>query len=1001
MDNRKYPTMLMRYVCLCIVLVCGVYATARGQFSASPSNWLYPYGNAEATRQQFQRSGTQSFDSVSVKWISTDIYGDVQPLVGNIVNNPKIVPSNPWAPNEIAAVIAGRLVVLGGNGKTVASAALPSFIKNVSVLFDSTALLPDAFTIFPVIMGLEVIEHEAGIDSVARTYVAGYSTNSSQIEIIKRVAVDLRPYAPNNSASIAPVFGRSDGTEMTLYSVVNMSNPSVFSSSDVTPQFFRGLSVAGTRDFRFPFPRPDVLDNLTSRYTIGPDVSGVPPSISAINGTGVKILLPCFPSLNMRLAAPIDNPFTDLTQPDRVYLFDMEMGGADGLAQGSAWQELTAIQAIQRPRIRPLFVHLTDAGAGGVESPYVLVAEEYSGRDNSVGQSTLHLFDNDGVPLTFVPPAADEATTAFLGRRNHYWSIATGDIDGSGGNESLPYYPNNPGNEIVATYSSPDFAVANNRLMVLRYRTGTRIEKPTTQRDSLYSLDTIATQTMGGWVAAVNDFDGAPDNKAEIFVIDGTVLRVLRMRDYDDVTFRLGYPFDTVAVFPFGTESISSLAIGDLDGDGLNDILVTTSQRTYLIGKSVLGVLDVIDPVVQNTPPDAFCHGDVVPIRWVNFIGGNPTAHVYFQPYSGGVPSGPRRLIAQNVDNSRDTVIYQYTSNVNTLTGDGRFIVESTLNSSVRDSTAILRFLPSSITLDTPVDGTVYRIGEMIPVSGATVCLDSVIISITTSRADTAWQEIARVQVQADGSYAYTYELPCIPLFNCLEADVDSVLRFRATGFQNRTGGIVLTTASHSVVVRPDSLVLTQDPPPAVACPERVFRWTVLDAPLGCDVFLVSMSLDSGKTFAYIDTVATSDELYTWHLPVGLPDTVLVRFCCLEGCARTDIIVPDATVRYVNIVAPNPFDPLVPSSQEKPGVNVIYALDKAMSVTITIVDQSNRIVARPVINQERNPKVVYCDNWDGYIEGTDKVAANGMYYLILETSSGKREVYPVYVAKGY
>lgn len=993
--------MLMRYVYVCVALLCGAFATAYGQFAASPSNWLYPYGNAEATRLQAQRSGLQSFDSVSVKWISTDIYGDVQPLVGNIVNNPKIIPTNQWAPNEIAAVIGGRLVVLGGNGKTIASAALPSFVKNISVLFDSTALLPDAFTIFPVIMGLEVIEHEAGLDSVARTYVAGYSTNTNQIEIIKRVAVDLRPYTPNNSASVAPVFGRSDGTDMTLYSVVNMSNPSVFSSSTVTPQFFRGLALANTRDFRFPFPRPDVLDNVTNRYTVGPDVSGTPPSITTIDGTGVKILLPCFPSLNLHLAAPIDNPFTDLTQPDKVYLFDMEMGGTDGLAQGSAWQELTTISAFQRPRVRPLFVKLTDAGAGGVEQPFILVAEEYSGRDNSTGQPMLHLFDNDGVPLTFVPPAADEATSAFVGRRNHYWSIGTGDIDGNGANESLPYYPNNPGNEIVATYSSPDFAIANNRLMVLRYRTGTRIEKTTTTRDSLYFLDTIATQSMGGWVAAVNDFDGAPDGKAEIFVIDGTTLRVLRMRDYDDVKFRLGFPFDTVATFPFGTEPISSLAIGDLDGDGLNDILVTTSQRTYLIGKSILGVLDVIRPIVENTPPDAFCHGDSIPITWVNFIGGNPTVNIYFQPYSGGVPSGARRLIAANVDNARDTVMYRYNANTGSVTGDGRFIVESTLNASVRDSTAILRFLPSSITLDMPVDGTVYRIGEIIPVSGATVCLDSVVIYLTTARSDTAWQEIARLQVDADGSYSYAYALPCVPLFNCLEADADSVVRFCATGFQSRAGGLVLTTASRSVIVRPDSLVLTQDAPPAIACPERVFRWVVLDAPLGCDVFMVGMSLDQGKTFVYVDTVAVAAASYKWQLPTNLPDTVILRFCCLEGCARTDIIVPDAKVRYVNIVAPNPFDPLVPASQGKPGVNVVYSLDKAMSVTITIVDQSNRVVARPVISQERNPNVVYCDNWDGYIEGTDKVAANGMYYLILETSNGKREVYPVYVAKGY
>lgn len=994
----------MRYLYVCAAIFLWAAAAAHGQINAaSPSNWLYPYGNAEATRQQMQPSAPQSFDSVGVKWVSDAVYGDVQPLVGNIVNNPRIIPSVVWAPNEVAAVIGGSLVVLGGDGRTVASEPLPPFVKNVSVLFDSTALLPDAFTIFPVIIGLEVIEHEAGQDSAARGYIAGYSTDSSRIEIVKRLAVDLRPYTPNNSASVMPVFGRSDGADMTVFSVVNMSNPQVFFSPTTDPPFFRGLALFDTRDFRFPFPRPDVLDNFEERYTVGPDVSVAPPSITASNGTAVKMLLPCFPSPTLQLPAPIDNPFTDLTRPNNVYLFDLEIGGASAIAQGPAWQELTDIPATQRPRVRPLFVKLTDAGStgGGVEQLYILVTEEYSGRDNSSGTAALHLYDEDGVPLTFAPPIVDAENSSFVGRRNHYWSVATGDVDGFAANESLPYYPNNPGNEIVVTYSSRDFVVANNRLMVLRYRTGNRLEKPTTSRDSLYYFDTVATQAMGGWVAAVNDFDGAPDGKAEIFVVDGTILRVLQMRDYDDVQFRIGSPFDTVATYPFGTESISAIAISDVDGDGLNDILVTTSQRTYLIGKSLLGVLDVIDPVVENTPPDSFCHGDTIPLRWVNYIGGNPTVNIYFQPYVGGVASGARILIAGNVDNLSDTLVYPYIVNTPALTGDGRFVVESTLNASIRDSSAILRFLQSSIILDSPADGDVYRVGETVLLAGTTVCFDEVILEVTTSRTDTAWNTIAQVVVASDGTYSYLYDVPCLPLFDCFSADADSIARFRAVGVQTRPGGLADTTDDRMIVVRPDTLVIQQDPPMMIACPERMFRWLPTDLPTGCDVLSVSLSRDSGQTFVEFDTVMAAEAMYMWQLQTGLPDTVLLRFCCLDGCARTDILIPDARPRYVQIVAPNPFDPLQPSGAGKPGVNVIYALDRTARVSITIYDQSNRVVSRPLRNEERFGGVVQCDNWDGFIDGTDRAASNGMYYLVLETSDGTREVYPVYVARGY
>lgn len=997
--------MPMNSLLISLLLLVVAAAGAQAQiYSASPSNWLYPYGNPEATRQQVQPSGAQTFDSVGVKWISTDIYGDVQPLIGNIVNRPRIMPSLLWAANEIAAVIGGNLVVLGGDGRVVASEPLPPYIKNVSVLIDSTALLPDAFTIFPVIMGLEVIEHEAGQDSAARSYIAGYSTASSRIEIVKRLATDLRPYSPNNSASMMPVYGRTNGTDMTMYAVLNMSKPQTLFSNTTDPPFFRGLAEFNTRDFFFPFPRPDVLDIIEDRYTVGPETVGTPPSITAAGGSTVKMLLPCFPSPTLQLPAPIDNPYTDLTFPPLLYLFDLEIGN-NGIAQGNAWQTLSTFPATQRPRVRPVYVKLTDAGAGGVERQYILVAEEYSGRDNSSGLSLLHLYDEDGVPRTQAPPATDPAMNSFAGNRDHMWSIATGDVDGFSSNESLPYYPNNPGLEIIVTNSSPDFVVADNKLMVLRYRSGQRIERPTTRRDSLYHLDTVATSRMGGWVAAVNDFDGGSDGKAEIFVVDGTTLRVLRMRNYDNAQFRMGMPFDTVAAFPFGTESISSIAISDVDGDGLNDILVTTSLRTYLLGKGLTGVLDVIDPVVENIPPPSYCHGDTIRLRWVNYIGGNPTANIYFQPYSGTVPVGQRRLVASNVANQRDSIVYDYVVNTRSFTGDGRFVVESTLNSVQRDSSAIVRILPSTITFDQPANGDVYRIGETVPLSGTTQCFDAVRIEYTSDRSDTAWQLVSILPINPDGTYSTSFVIPCLPLFNCLAADIDSLVRFRAIGLQTNANAIIDTTPVRTIIVRPAVLPVVESSssptPQRPCCPDRTFTWDPLAAPPGCDLIAIGLSVDSGQTFVLYDTVSAAEGEYLWRSLTSLPDTVVLRFCCLEGCTRTDVLIDSARARYIQVVAPNPFDPLGLQLGAKPGVNVIYAIDRSARVTITILDQSNRVVARPVVGEERSPGVVYCDNWDGFIEGTDRAAGNGMYYLVLETSSGVREVYPVFVAKGY
>jgi flagellar hook assembly protein FlgD len=77
-------------------------------------------------------------------------------------------------------------------------------------------------------------------------------------------------------------------------------------------------------------------------------------------------------------------------------------------------------------------------------------------------------------------------------------------------------------------------------------------------------------------------------------------------------------------------------------------------------------------------------------------------------------------------------------------------------------------------------------------------------------------------------------------------------------------------------------------------------------------------------------------------------------------------------------------------------MEVTYRVPKETNVTVRIYDQANRLVAELAKNLSRIPDVAYCEKWDGRIwDGS--TAANGMYFLVIELSIGKKEVYPVYI----
>ena len=962
---------------------------AAAQIPASPANWLFPNGNMEGTRFQPWASLPQPVDSMVLKWSTTAISGDIQPFVGNLKSNPKIHPSYLWGPNELAAVVKEHLVVIEGSGKLLTKTPLfpennAPFVRGISIMFDTNAVEPLAATTAPVIVGLETVETENAKDSLIYAYLAGYHPTRDSVVIIRRLSVNVGAYSPNLFGSVTPVLGRSSGGQAVVYAAVNMAKPTISAGGPPVP-FFRGITQFNTGTIVTTFPLPDVRDLPDDRITLGPEVGLYPPSVASAGGT-LRLMPSVFPSEGN--AENISNPATVSTFADLPYLMSFNVN-TPTITEGVAPVDLFSLvdNSRRRPLIRPYYMRLNDAGAGGLDNLYILVAEGYRGTDSSRGAARLHLYNSNGQAVT-IP--GDATLPSFEGGVNHYWSVAVGNLDGIPANELLPYFPNNPGNEIVTSQSSKEFAYPGSRISVLRWRTGARVEKITKPGTFLFPFDTICTQQMNGWIAAVADLDGAADGKNEIFVADRSSLAVLRMRDYTDPRLRFGRPFDTLRTFSFGNEIITGVAVADLEGDSKLDVIVTTQERTYCFGNLPLGSLTVSEPKTPQTPPREFCPGDSVTVRWLNALKGQDKVHILFRRFANDTtPLGLTDTLAANYPNIKDTMEFRFYVDTSRLGREGKIIVQGANSRDITDSTAYIRFpRPHALISGPPRDSAVHP-GYRISLRGTASCLDSLWVEY---RRDTVW---VRLDSMAGGGAAFTFPvtLPCLGIFRADSADLDTVIRLRVIG-RDTALNYRDTSAAYAMKFTPAPLAAAISPPPAVACPARDITWDPASVPasLLCDTVIVAVSIDTGRTFRIVDRVPATTIPYEWDPPANLRDSMaILRLTCAGGCVRTDTLVRNIRTAYINIVAPNPFAP--------PGeiVEVIYSVPRQTTVTIRVYDQSNRLVRELVSGEIRLPGIAYCDRWDGTSDMG--VVANGIYDLSVEPAGADREVYPVFVKK--
>lgn len=1000
-SSKFFNHSFMRIFLFVIVLVVANLKLEAQLFSeASPANWLYPEGNRSATRNSLIISNPQKLDSFKIKWSTSAIFGDVQPLIGNIIDNDKLFPDFFYAPNEISAVIGNEIIIVDAIGKVFSTNDLPELdhITNISALLDSNAISTNPFTKNPVLMGLESIEHvhtdgntPPKVDSIAVTYIAGFDNAKQKIKIVKSLSASTKMFGQNQFASIKPVYARRFGDKVFYYALMNQLNPN-FDVANLEPQFPRALLQFESSSFSPNYPSADVGDRIENRVNFGPEVSRYSPSISVDNGNLVAALSNYLSPGNSTIVqtSQAGSNIDFYSKADRPYLFGYNLSNFDITEQFKIddMSDLVAISAGQRPVIRPYYVDLQNDFTDPL--PYILVTEGYKGIDSSFGTSKIYLYSSEGTRITY---PLDDKQPPFVGGQNHLWSIGVGNLDGLPTNNFLPYLPNNLGNEIVASQSSREFAYPGNKLYVFRFAAN-RIPKPFPTGDSLYSFDTVCTSRINGWVAAVADLDGDPDLKSEIVLASGSKVMVLRLRNYDSIALDgYGHPFDTVYVHNFPSETISSIAVADIEGDGKSDMVVTTEKATYILGIPLKNTVKLLSPIQENLWE--YCFGDTINITWRNLSQLKDKFRIKFTSL---VPStdttkkwdvlGSPIVVFDDIVQGADTNKIKYVVDTLLQGKTGYFTLEYKSDSlNIRDTSAILKFqtLKLQYASDTVFTKS-YHVGSDFVLWASVSCADSVGIEYLDE--SKTWIKLNQVITWGGvKDFFVPATIPCVRLFSCDSSANDSLLTIRTYSIKNSAK---IIGDEKQIKVLPAYFPLQFNDTSVSAT--RTFRWNLNKLKYNCDTIGVYFSTDMGKSYSWLANTSSTNEKFSWDLPLNIQDSLLIRFCCQNSCIRTDTLIAGLTIKYIDMVLPNPWDPT------QTGFNVNYKVPEKLKVTIKVVDQANRVVAEILSNEDREANIGYGQEWNGILPNGNYLA-NGLYYISLEFSNGYKEIIPFFVIK--
>ncbi len=952
---------IRHYLLLAICVLAPSTAANAQQLPA----WWYPLGNPEGTRNNpVQLDSAQNAASLAIKWRNTRLKGSPTLLVGALATG-----STPGA-QQVVGASGSDVIVLGDRGLARSSVAYGDrFLTPARVvltgLFNTSSLTPRVGQ-RPTQIGIGVDRKPRDVNDELYCFLADADARPT------KQAIPFVSGAENANVGIYPLF-RADGN---MFMAVTLNSNA---GQNITANTIRKYKIAvgtGPNELLWQYPAAPRLYPQQPALLIDP----------SNKDTGTYMGLGTLPYTAGGVYASLP-PNADRTFSNEAYSITIRDDTTNGR------KDYGHIETIRRPdeaRIQAsesnTYFMVLQTSPGNSADYYRLITDEYDGRPGRVDIPipTLrlrHAFKATPDSIRPFRPGNDSVAAS-----NRGWTIATADIDGTQPDRTVDAVKavNNTGEEILAAYRNLDGSeVVNNTLWALRLNALDKFPN-----DSIPLTSFVRYPFSGRLMAVghlVRDTVGNNTNvaKQEVLIAHRDTLRVLRLLDYDNSVFDRQRPeaspyFEVLATFQLDSV-ITSVAIADVDGDRLNDIVVGTTGSTYCIGTPLARPFDSV-----HTDSASYCGTGTIRVYWNRTFGGDQAVRIRIVGTDGAeklsvvppVHTGPDPL---NVGAGPDSVDIPTDG---LRPGTYRAIVSDPSLQHIADTTSAFTIGGATIENFT-VGASTPAFGEPIPISATVGCADEV--RLVRSIDGGEWDTIAVVPV--DGSTADAADTVQCPGDLC-NAPESITVRYR---YVDKWG--ITTSAERSVQLVVPSEALAVGSPMSGAVRERVVSWPADLFPCGIvHVDIAAAGTDVWSTVASLSNPSAGST--TFLVPDSLGGTLRLRLCCSDGtgavCRRGLASFEIPPLPSEGFVAPNPFSPA-----RAPGETWIYYKPrKAGPVSVTIYDAGRAAVATLVSNQVQEARFQRA-RWDG-TNSRGEIVAAGTYICVIE-SSNEQTILPIIV----
>ena len=916
-----------------------------GTLHAQSSRWWYPLGTPEGARSNPQQTGTQQGNEILIKWRNAALKNSPVLLVGAVRSGS--------SPNEqqVVGMEEGsqRITILRANGFLEGEIFVPAtdtaLAAMLTGLFDSTATSPlPTPAARPNMIGIGLKQ----VQNIEEFFANGLLLNTSgevlyELGIVastERATLAGRTLQSNRTVTILPVAVWKSGTEGLIAFGIITQNEFVQAQSDRMINSLRRYDLNARQ-----------AGGLGQPIDLAPKLYPQPPVFGERNGAGTDVM--ALSTSRYDFSPPIvlgtlprqtasNHPHAlsfDVTSPINPEMIANDFSEtAERLTSQIARLQGRTIRVTAEQGIIPATISLSDMQTGEGEG----------------------IFGDD--------PAADG------------WHIVIADIDGND-NSGTGYLANNAGSELVAT-AMPESSGAERWLYLMRWNSSA--ERPPGQTSDFHYF---ARQRVRGRVMAAGDLVDDSEGRKELILAEGKKLSIMQLKPYSNATdFSNNSPFATLKSFELGSD-IVSVAIADLEGDGENDVIVSTRDSTYAIGKLQPNPY----PVSGSSLGRKVCIDDTLRLHWLRNTYGSGTGLTV----TAIGPDGSPRVIDQR-SRAGDSLRLQVRSGLaNPPPGKYTLIVSDAAYPWIRqvsDTFTVAVPTVGTITFEA-APGTSFSPGDVLRDTLLYCCIDNGNLTFERRRgANASWEPIPDPTPLNDSTAIISTTIPCPDLNACGEITEGTELLYR---LRRLSPDSILSVSNPITITIP--LVEEISVERVDSNRERLRSVTWETDQFFCSNLEIAIGRGDATLWQALGTVPASAGEFRFEVPSGFIDTVRLCIRCAEG--------EDCTFGFTSFkvnrvegayVAPNPFDPFGPDLGGD-GAAIVYALQEPGTVSITIFDGARTIV-RKVIDGERREAGRNREFWDGR-NSLGEIVANGTYICVISSGAGEQVVLPIAIVK--